>query len=153
MFRNKKIIAPQTISNSQLHKIYLRKSELHIIRFRQDRIYQEWPVHAFFLFMTSECTTHLISILQHFYYRVERVINIRSLESTQYNVVFSKEKCKVDTCTLSFFQSLDILGRKQEQRLKYSYLPKPESNIDDIYEYGDNKQQKQNVVSWCFRGT
>ena len=54
---------------------------------------------------------------------------------------------------LSSFQSLDILGRKQEQRLKYSYLPKPESNIDDIYEYDDNKQQKQNVVSWCFRGT
>ena len=103
--------------------------------------------------MTSECTTHLISILQHFYYQVERVINIRSLESTQYNVVFFKEKCKVDTCMLSSFQSLDILGRKQEQRLKYSYLPKPESNIDDIYEYDDNKQQKQNVVSWCFRGT
>ena len=54
---------------------------------------------------------------------------------------------------LSSFQSLDILGRKEEQRLKYSYLPKPESNIDDIYEYDDNKQQKQNVVSWCFRGT
>ena len=153
MFRNKKIIAPQTISNSQLHKIYLGKSELHIIRFRQDRIYQEWPVYAFFSFMTFEWTTHLISILQHFYYQVERVINIRSLESTQYNVVFSKEKCKVDTCMLSSFQSLDILGRKQEQRLKYSYLPKPESNIDDIYEYDDNKQQKQNVVSWCFRGT
>ena len=106
-----------------------------------------------FSFMTSEWTTHLISILQHFYYQVECVINIRSLESTQYNVVFSKEKCKVDTCMLSSFQSLDILGRKQEQRLKYSYLPKPESNIDDIYEYDDNKQQKQNVMAWCFRGT
>ena len=152
MFRNKKIIAPQTISNSQLHKIYLGKSELHIIQFRQDRIYQEWPVHAFFIYDIWMYNT-LELILQHYYYQVERVINIRSLESTQYNVVFSKEKCKVDTCTLSFFQSLDILGRKQEQRLKYSYLPKPESNIDDIYEYDDNKQQKQNVVSWCFRGT
>ena len=54
---------------------------------------------------------------------------------------------------LSSFQSLDILGRKQEQRLKYSYLPKPVSNIDDKNEYNDNKQQKQNVMAWCFRGT
>ena len=90
-------------------------------------------------------------ILQHYYYQVERVINIRNLESMRYNVVFYKEKCKVDTCMLSFFQSLDILGRKQEQRLKYSYLPKPECNIDDNYEYDDNKQR--HVMAWCFRGT
>ena len=71
----------------------------------------------------------------------------------QHNVVFYKEKCKVDTCMLSSFQSLDILGRKQEQRLKYSYLPKPECKIDENHEYDDHKQQKQNAIAWCFRGT
>ena len=147
MFCNKKNSAT---NNFQLSVTQDLSWKIRTTQFRQDRIYQEWLMHAsFYLWHLKD----LILLLQHYYYQEECVINIRNLESTQNNVVVSKEKCKVDTCMLSSFQSLDILGRKQEQRLKYSYLPKPECNIDDIYEYDDNKQQKHNVIAWCFRGT